>query len=65
LEKLANLFLAKQEFEQAGFFFQFSDLKNLAKLVKFTPPKKKNLIPFFSPPPIPPPPPQKKQQQNV
>jgi len=40
-----------KEFEQAGFFFQFCDLKNLAKLVKFTP--QKNLF-FFSPPPTPP-----------
>ncbi len=43
----------KQKFEQAGFFFQFCDLKNLSKLVKFTQSH------FFSPPT-----PQKKEKQQ-
>jgi hypothetical protein len=49
----------KQEFEQAGFFFQFCDVKNLAKLVKFTPQKKNFKSHFFLPQE------KKQQQQNV
>jgi len=56
---LGKITKLKQEFEQAGFFFQFCDVKNLAKLVKFTPQKKIKKSHFFLPQE------KKQQQQNV
>jgi len=56
---LGKITKLKQEFEQAGFFFQFCDVKNLAKLVKFTPQKKNFKSHFFLPQE------KKQQQQNV